>query len=84
MLFLLWLLGADFGIDSDGDDDLKMDYPCPFCSEDFDVVNLCSHIDEEHPDAGSGVCITDHSWVLQLGFLYLSGLTLVNYRIPSN
>lgn len=35
-----------------------MEYPCPFCPEDYDLVGLCCHIDEEHPhEDKSGVCI---------------------------
>ncbi|KAL0800637.1 hypothetical protein Bca101_055812 [Brassica carinata] len=30
------------------DDDVEVDYPCPFCSDDYDLVELCHHIDEEH------------------------------------
>ena len=33
----------------DGDDDLNSEYPCPFCPEEFDLVELCCHIDDEHP-----------------------------------
>ncbi|KAL4636749.1 hypothetical protein ACB092_03G031100 [Castanea dentata] len=41
----------------DGDDDIKEEFPCPFCSEYFDIVGLCCHIDEEHPvEAKNGVC----------------------------
>ncbi|KNA04371.1 hypothetical protein SOVF_200370 [Spinacia oleracea] len=41
----------------DGDTDVEVDYPCPFCSEDFDIVGLCCHIEEEHYDeAKRGVC----------------------------
>lgn len=29
---------------------------CPFCAEDYDVVGLCCHIDEEHTiEAKNGV-----------------------------
>lgn len=29
---------------------------CPFCAEDFDIVGLCCHIDEDHPiEAKNGV-----------------------------
>ncbi|KAM1030239.1 hypothetical protein TB1_033455 [Malus domestica] len=35
--------------ETDGDDELKAEFLCPFCAEDFDVVGLCCHIDEEHP-----------------------------------
>lgn len=30
-------------------DELRAEFACPFCSEDFDIVGLCCHIDEEHP-----------------------------------
>ncbi|MFQ6632627.1 hypothetical protein Gotur_008567 [Gossypium turneri] len=33
----------------DGDEDFKAQFLCPFCAEDFDIVGLCCHIDEEHP-----------------------------------
>ncbi|CAJ2631721.1 unnamed protein product [Trifolium pratense] len=41
----------------DDDDDVKEEFLCPFCSEYFDIVGLCCHIDEEHPvEAKNGVC----------------------------
>uniref|UniRef100_A0A5B6YVU8 Uncharacterized protein n=1 Tax=Davidia involucrata TaxID=16924 RepID=A0A5B6YVU8_DAVIN len=42
--------------DIEEDDDLKSELVCPFCSEDFDLVGLCCHIDDEHPEAKTGVC----------------------------
>lgn len=43
--------------DIDGDDDIREEFPCPFCSEYFDIVGLCCHIDDEHPvEAKNGVC----------------------------
>lgn len=34
-----------------------MEFPCPFCADDFDIVGLCCHIDEEHQvEAKNGVC----------------------------
>ncbi|KHG27476.1 dehydration-induced 19 -like protein [Gossypium arboreum] len=37
------------------DDELMTEYPCPYCSEDFDLLGLCCHIDEEHHlEAGYG------------------------------
>ncbi|KAF3456296.1 hypothetical protein FNV43_RR00946 [Rhamnella rubrinervis] len=43
--------------ETDRDDDLKAEFLCPFCAEDFDVVGLCCHIDEEHPvQAKNGIC----------------------------
>lgn len=39
------------------DIEVEVDYPCPFCSEDFDIVGLCCHIEEEHFDESKrGVC----------------------------
>ncbi|KAG6588603.1 protein DEHYDRATION-INDUCED 19 homolog 3-like isoform X1 [Cucurbita moschata] len=41
----------------EGDDDIREEFPCPFCAEYFDIVGLCCHIDEEHPiEAKTGVC----------------------------
>ncbi|KAL1549755.1 RING-type E3 ubiquitin transferase [Salvia divinorum] len=41
----------------DMDDDIREEYPCPFCSNYFDIVGLCCHIDDEHPiEAKNGVC----------------------------
>ncbi|KAK8693804.1 hypothetical protein V6N13_071373 [Hibiscus sabdariffa] len=43
--------------DIEEDDELMTEYPCPYCSEDFDLLGLCCHIDEEHHlEAGHGVC----------------------------
>ena len=42
------------------DDDIREEYPCPFCSEYFDIVGLCCHIDDEHPVEarnGVGICL---------------------------
>ncbi|OIT07596.1 protein dehydration-induced 19 -like 3 [Nicotiana attenuata] len=39
------------------DDDIREEFPCCFCSEYFDIVGLCCHIDDEHPvEAKNGVC----------------------------
>ncbi|XP_010551003.1 PREDICTED: protein DEHYDRATION-INDUCED 19 homolog 6-like isoform X1 [Tarenaya hassleriana] len=41
----------------DGEDDFREEFACPFCSDYFDIVSLCCHIDEEHPtEARNGVC----------------------------
>lgn len=34
--------------DSEGDDDFKALFPCPFCYEEIDVNNLCRHLQNEH------------------------------------
>ncbi|KDP27871.1 hypothetical protein JCGZ_18951 [Jatropha curcas] len=48
---------SDLYEETDVDEDLKAEFLCPFCAEDFDVVGLCCHIEEEHPvEAKNGVC----------------------------
>lgn len=43
--------------ENDADEDIREEFLCPFCSEYFDIVGLCCHIDEEHPmEAKNGVC----------------------------
>ncbi|XP_013583700.1 PREDICTED: protein DEHYDRATION-INDUCED 19 homolog 2 [Brassica oleracea var. oleracea] len=47
----------DSGDFEEDEDDVEVDYPCPFCSDDYDLVELCHHIDEEHNlEATHGVC----------------------------
>ncbi|KAH0739772.1 hypothetical protein KY290_038477 [Solanum tuberosum] len=39
------------------DDNVKTDLACPFCSEDFDMLGLCCHIDSDHRiEAKTGIC----------------------------
>lgn len=39
------------------DGNVKTDLACPFCSEDFDMLGLCCHIDSEHRiEAKTGIC----------------------------
>ncbi|CAN8248065.1 unnamed protein product [Cochlearia groenlandica] len=43
--------------DVEEDEEMAVDYPCPFCSDGYDLVELCHHIDEEHQlHANNGVC----------------------------
>ncbi|XP_011007806.1 PREDICTED: protein DEHYDRATION-INDUCED 19 homolog 6-like [Populus euphratica] len=43
--------------EEDDDDDLRTEYQCPYCTDDFDLVELCFHVDVEHYlEAKSGVC----------------------------
>ncbi|KAL5158106.1 L-cysteine desulfhydrase [Glycine soja] len=43
--------------ESEGNDDFRAEFLCPFCAEDYDVVSLCCHIDDHHPiQAKNGVC----------------------------
>uniref|UniRef100_A0A0D6R1P4 Drought induced 19 protein type zinc-binding domain-containing protein n=1 Tax=Araucaria cunninghamii TaxID=56994 RepID=A0A0D6R1P4_ARACU len=34
--------------DLEGDDDLRADFTCPFCYEDFDIALLCCHLEDDH------------------------------------
>lgn len=43
--------------DPEGDDDLRSEFACPFCYEEFDIGSLCSHIDAQHCfESQSAVC----------------------------
>ncbi|CAK9135053.1 unnamed protein product [Ilex paraguariensis] len=43
--------------DDEYDDNGKSELACPFCSEDFDLVELCCHIDDKHHwEAKSRIC----------------------------
>ncbi|XP_061371905.1 protein DEHYDRATION-INDUCED 19 homolog 3-like [Gastrolobium bilobum] len=60
--------------ENDGDDDIREEFLCPFCSEYFDIVGLCCHIDEEHPvEAKNGVCPVCAS---RVGFDMVAHITL--------
>jgi hypothetical protein len=39
-------LGYD---DIEPEDELRSDFPCPYCYEDHDFTSLCSHLEDEHP-----------------------------------
>ncbi|XP_057549885.1 protein DEHYDRATION-INDUCED 19 homolog 3-like isoform X1 [Amaranthus tricolor] len=36
--------------DVDVDDDILEEFPCPFCNYHCDIIGLCCHIDDVHPD----------------------------------
>ncbi|KAI7732818.1 hypothetical protein M8C21_014064 [Ambrosia artemisiifolia] len=43
--------------DVEMDDDMREEFPCPFCTGYFDIVGLCCHIDDEHHLVSkNGVC----------------------------
>lgn len=47
-------LGGD---DLEVEDDYKQEFSCPFCPEEFDIVGLFCHMDEEHQvELKNGVC----------------------------
>ncbi|XWS12609.1 hypothetical protein CRYUN_Cryun37aG0104900 [Craigia yunnanensis] len=35
--------------DFEVEDEVRPDFPCPYCYEDFDIASLCSHLEDEHP-----------------------------------
>ncbi|XP_073050358.1 protein DEHYDRATION-INDUCED 19 homolog 4-like isoform X1 [Primulina eburnea] len=48
---------AYHGEEYEGEGELRAEFLCPFCGQDFDMVGLCCHIDEEHAiEAKNGVC----------------------------
>lgn len=48
-------------IDDVAEEEPRTEYSCPFCSEDFDIIGLCIHIDDEHPvEAKNGICPICH------------------------
>ncbi|CAK7348361.1 unnamed protein product [Dovyalis caffra] len=85
-------LCIDFEDIEEEDDDLRTEYPCPYCTDDFDLVELCSHIDEEHYlEAKSGVCpvcftklgmdmvdhiTTEHRTIYKISFFVFSRIAL--------
>ncbi|KDP21002.1 hypothetical protein JCGZ_21473 [Jatropha curcas] len=34
--------------DFEVEDEIRPDFPCPYCYEDFDIASLCSHLEDEH------------------------------------
>lgn len=34
--------------DVDGDEEVRPEFLCPYCYEEFDVTALCSHLEDEH------------------------------------
>lgn len=58
--FLIVVFADSFsgGEEMEGEEGLRQEFLCPFCGEDFDMVGLCCHIDEEHMvEVKNGVCI---------------------------
>ncbi|CAA3026231.1 Hypothetical predicted protein [Olea europaea subsp. europaea] len=38
-----------FNIDDfEVEEDIRPDFPCPYCYEEFDIASLCSHLEDEH------------------------------------
>ncbi|KAJ0946622.1 putative drought induced 19 type, zinc-binding protein [Helianthus annuus] len=34
--------------DLEAEEEIRPDFPCPYCYEDFDMGSLCSHLEDEH------------------------------------
>ncbi|XP_027105343.1 protein DEHYDRATION-INDUCED 19 homolog 4-like isoform X2 [Coffea arabica] len=34
--------------DFEVEEEVRPDFPCPYCYEDFDIASLCSHLEDEH------------------------------------
>ncbi|KAB5569489.1 hypothetical protein DKX38_003282 [Salix brachista] len=80
-------------IEEEDDDELRTEYQCPYCTDDFDLVELCSHVDEEHYlEAKSGVCpvcfnkagmdmvdhiTTEHQTIYKISFFFELFLVLL-------
>ncbi|CAI9771087.1 unnamed protein product [Fraxinus pennsylvanica] len=46
-----------WGEEYEGEEELRPEFLCPFCADEFDIVGLCCHIDDEHAiEAKNGVC----------------------------
>lgn len=47
--FHCWFAERQINLDDvDGDEDLRAEFSCPYCYEEFDITALCSHLEEEH------------------------------------
>ncbi|KAI3697861.1 hypothetical protein L6452_30959 [Arctium lappa] len=34
--------------DFEVEEEIRPDFPCPYCYDDFDIGSLCSHLEDEH------------------------------------
>ncbi|KAI3687674.1 hypothetical protein L1987_81374 [Smallanthus sonchifolius] len=60
--------------ETDGDE-RRPEYLCPFCAEDFDIVGLCCHIDEEHTvQAKNGSSVNTEPDPLLSSFMYTNAV----------
>eukprot|EP00249_Psilotum_nudum_P008727 c21470_g1_i1 orf=350-1030(-) len=39
---------GDNNDDFEGDDDMRSEFSCPYCYEDYDISTLCYHLEDEH------------------------------------
>ena len=65
-----------------GEEELRPEFLCPFCAEDFDIVGLCCHIDEEHAvEAKNGVGSVSSFYCFDPGVQFNSVTTYYLYEI---
>ena len=39
------------------EEEVRPDFPCPYCYEEFDVGSLCTHLEDDHPcESRATVC----------------------------
>lgn len=61
--------------DFEVEDEVRPDFPCPYCYEDFDIASLCSHLEDEHSCESKvtvsdiKLCFRHVSWFRVLWFL---------------
>ncbi|KAK4787266.1 hypothetical protein SAY86_011099 [Trapa natans] len=56
------------------EEDVLSDFPCPYCYEDFDILSLCAHVEEEHPDESKiTVCLHDLINLTDCSFIFILG-----------
>ena len=41
--------------DYEGEDEVRPEFSCPYCDEDFDISSLCTHLEDEHLFESKGV-----------------------------
>ncbi|KAM0064722.1 putative drought induced 19 type, zinc-binding protein [Helianthus debilis subsp. tardiflorus] len=51
-------LGYRFNVeDVEVEEEIRPDFPCPYCYEDFDIGSLCSHLEDEHScESKAAIC----------------------------
>lgn len=49
LIFIYGVFLDRLGIDDfDVEEEVRPDFPCPYCYEEFDIGSLCSHLEDEH------------------------------------
>lgn len=83
------------GIDEfEMEDEIRPEFPCPYCYEDHDVSSLCAHLEEEHPfESRAAICpvcsdkinrdMLNHL-TMQHGHLFKNRRRLRRFVIPSS